>query len=158
LNVFKVTLTCLGSTQAFRDPALAPKEWCILKIGADIIPVGKLNAVRKIAPKLPKLTKAAKALAKELKATKISAFDKRLLKGLDGLGSALGVLKDPASMVDVLATDGTVLNGIRKTLTAGKGPYSKAFARLKETEAIFGDIFTTLTGIQDVLDCQTAFH
>jgi len=154
LNVFKVTITCLGSFQAFSDPQLAPKDVCLANLLLDVIPIGKLTIPAKAAAKL---TKAGKALATALKATKIiSLTDKRFINGLDTLGTLFGIIKDPKSIFQVLATDDTVLNGIRKALGTGKGT-ATALARLTATEKAAGDIVTLLTGAQDVITCVQAF-
>ncbi len=153
-NIFKVTVRCLASGQAFTDPVLAPKTNCILSLGLDVIPVGKLHVVAKA---VKAFRKDAKALGIELRAIKATRNDKRLLKGLEYLGTASSVYKDPRQLIQIIATSHLVLLGVRQTLTKGRGNYPKAFRLLKNVQSAGSDIVTALSGAQDVIDCYKAF-
>ncbi len=153
-NIFKVTVRCLVSGQAFSDPDLAPKDRCIVNLGFDIIPFGKLKAA---AAAIKFFRAKSAALAVVLSALKLRSIDRKVIRGLDAVGTSYKIFQDPFEAIQVVATSRLVLRGVRATLTKGRGRYPKALKLLKETQAAGKDLVTMLSGAGDVISCKRAF-
>ncbi|MEV4423536.1 hypothetical protein AB0L40_26745 [Patulibacter sp. NPDC049589] len=98
-------------TLTLAGPGLAPKSRCLLTLGFDVIPLGRLKAVGKEATSF---RGDARDLVENLKAVRKGnrkAVDKAALKGLEALGSTYNLLTDPYEAVKLVASSNLVIRG-----------------------------------------------
>jgi hypothetical protein len=151
LHLFAVTIRCLASGQAFSDPTLKAKNWCIVDLGTDIIPVGKLKILKKGADDFGR---AAKALRIDISALKLRSVDKSVLGALDGAGQALQIVRDPRQAIVAIANSKRALEKLATEI--GKS-HPATLAQVATAQHVLTQLFTSLTGIADVESCVAAF-
>jgi hypothetical protein len=157
-STFGKALLCVGSGKVFFDSSLSGKALCVVNIGADIIPIGKLKALGKAA-KL--FGDQAKLTAKELRALKLSKEERDLVNQLDdagdlyriiGAGSFTGAAEEAMHQLLTSRTAALKLEHLLKT-----NGNLKAIKALKKTQDVASDLFASLTGISDIAACRKAF-
>jgi hypothetical protein len=159
-----VTFTCLGSLQAFSDPDLAPKEWCVVNVGADVLellPGPDIAKTTKVAKAAKNYETAAKALSPALKSTRAADETEAVLSSGSLLLKVAGNLAHadvPAAaeeLVDALAGSDTLMTTVGKKLgnTKQTATAYKRFVEARNALKIVDD----LTGISDVQACARAF-
>ena len=152
LHVFRVTITCLVSLQAFKDPDLKIKDSCIAKVGfdtvTDLIPAGKVKLLEKEAPGI---ARSAKDFSGYLKLLKI---DGGLISGLDKLGKAVVLVKgNPRETVELFITSDEGLASLSEKLRG----HPSALKALTDLQGRMKSLFLGLTGIGDAKQCLAAF-
>jgi hypothetical protein len=153
VHVFKVTIACLFSGEAFYDPALKLKERCIASVGfdalTDLIPGAKIKLLKTASKPIGR---DAKALGSAL--TQSGRFDQSLLNSLDDLGQAITlVTHHPKDVVGLFVTSDRVL----RTVATKLGTHSTALADLTKLQHALKGLFLSLTGYGDVEKCVAAF-
>ena len=162
LHTLSVTLKCLVTLDAFYDPDLKFKSRCIGSAGFDllttVIPAGKAAIVAK---RTPKLAKQANAIAKELKALKKtqSWIPKDAIAALDYLGNLTKLLnpKKPRELIQVFVTSDHALGAVVTKLKLKPKQTASVVNHIRGLQLGLKQLFTAITGLDDVSKCVKAF-
>lgn len=152
LHIFKVTITCLVSLQAFKDPDLKVKDSCIVKVGfdtvTDLIPAAKVKLLERDAPLIARSATDVSGYLKQLN------IEKSLISGLDKLGNAVVLVKgSPLQTVELFITSDEALASLSEKLQGHLG----VLKALTHLQGLMKNLFLGLTGIGDAKQCLGAF-
>jgi hypothetical protein len=158
LHIAGITFVCIASLQVWNEPDLiSAKNKCIISLGIDVAPFLKLLKARKYVVEAGVVTASLQTLAQRLA---VASYPKKLagdVQAIDDLRTALRAIKAPEQALLTVVSSRRVLDGLIAKLGTG-GPQAPKLAQdIAVVENAITSLVETVTGIQDVKDCVTAF-
>jgi hypothetical protein len=158
LHVTGITFTCMVSLQFWSDPGLlSAKDKCIVSLSIYVVPFLKLLKARKYLMAAGTVEASLQTLTRRLA---IASYPRKLpgdVQAIDDLRTALQAIKTPEQALLTVISSRRVLDGLITKLGAGGLQSLKLAQDLALVKNAVISLVETVTGIQDVKNCVTAF-
>lgn len=156
LHVAGKTFTCMASLQFWSEPGLvSAKKKCLVNLAIDAPTFGKALKAPKYIRAAGELKYSLKAIAKSIRSASYPGKTAGDAKAVGDILSNLSAIKSPEDALLTLVSARRVLDGLIRKLGGPGSKLAKNIALLRTATEKF---IETVTGIQDVKDCVTAFN
>jgi hypothetical protein len=158
LHIVRVTFTCIVSEDVWSDPTLiSAKNRCIINLGVDFLPFIKALKLPKYVKETGSVEATLRLLGQRLTAASYPGKVSGDAQAVSDIQTSLRAIKDPNQAILTVISSRRVLGGLITKLGKGGAAAAKLAHEVAVVETAVTNLVETVSGIQDIKDCITAF-
>jgi hypothetical protein len=159
LNIAGTTFTCIVSGDIWDDPTLiSAKKKCVISLGIDFVPFAKALKAPKYVKEAESVKTALHVLAQRLAATSYPGKVSGDVQAISDIETGLDLVRNPNQAILTIVSSRRVLDGLITKLGKGGKRAAKVAHDLAVVKSAVTTLIKTVSGIQDIQDCITAFN